>query len=65
VGDLVNLNRYRKQRQRAEVAKQASENRVSFGRDKAERARNRMEQDRHSNSLDGKRFDDARPDEPE
>jgi hypothetical protein len=65
VGDLVNLNKFRKQRQRAEAAKQASENRIRFGRDKTERSRTRAEQDRQGRSLDGKRLDDAGPEEPD
>lgn len=65
MGDLVNLNKYRKRRQRSEAAKQASENRVRFGRKKAERATIRAEQDRQNWDLDGKRLDDARPNETE
>jgi hypothetical protein len=67
MGDVVNLNRYRKQRQRLDEAKQAAENRVKFGRDKAERAKLRAEQERdaqdHANKhLDSKRPDDTRTD---
>jgi hypothetical protein len=65
VGDLVNLKKYRKRHRRAEAAKQASVNRVRFGRDKAERATIRVEQDRQNRSLDGKRFEDVRAKEPE
>jgi hypothetical protein len=63
VGDLVNLNKYRKQRRRADAARLASENRVRFGRGAAERARTRAEHDRRTETLDGKRFDDTRDDE--
>jgi len=63
MGDIVNLNQYRKQRQRADQTKQAAENRVRFGRSKSERARTRLQQDRRSQDLDGKRRDDSRPDE--
>lgn len=63
MGDIVNLNKYRKQRQRTEQTKQAAENRVRFGRNNADRARTRSEQDRRSRDLDGKRRDDGRPDE--
>jgi hypothetical protein len=65
VGDLVNLNKYRKRHRRAEAAKQAAANRVRFGRDKAERATTRVEQDRQQRTLDGKRFEDVRSKEPE
>jgi len=64
MGDIVNLNKYRKQRQRGEQTKQAAENRVTFGRSKADRARTRSEQDRLSQDLQGKRLEDGRPDEP-
>jgi hypothetical protein len=63
VGDLVNLNKFRKQRQRADGARQASENRVRFGRGKPERTRIRAEQDRQGRTLDGKRLDDAGPED--
>jgi hypothetical protein len=63
MGDIVNLSKYRKQRQRTEQTKQAAENRVRFGRDKSDRARTRSEQDRRNQDLDGKRRDDGRPDE--
>jgi hypothetical protein len=36
---IVNLNKYRKERARAEDARQAAENRVRFGRTKAARAK--------------------------
>jgi hypothetical protein len=65
VGDLVNLNKYRKRHRRAEAAQQAAENRVRFGRDKAERATARVEQNRQERTLDGKRFEDVRSKEPE
>ena len=63
MGDIVNLNKYRKQSQRTEQTKQAAENRVRFGRSKSDRARARSEQDRRSQDLDGKRRGDGRPDE--
>jgi len=64
MGDIVNLSKYRKQRQRTAQTKQAAENRVRFGQTKSERARTRSEQERQSGDLDGKRVDDGRPDEP-
>jgi len=65
VSDLVNLNKYRKRHRRNEAARQASENRVRFGRDKAERARTRAGQDRQGQNLDGKRLDETHPDDSE
>lgn len=64
MGDIVNLSKYRKQRQHTEQTKQAAENRVRFGRSKSDRAGTRSEQDRRNQDLDGKRRDDGRPDEP-
>lgn len=63
MGDIVNLSRYRKQRQRTEHAKQAAENRVKFGQTKSDRMRTRAEQDRARQDLEDKRLDDGRPDE--
>lgn len=37
VGDVVNLNRFRKKKERAERARIAEANRAKFGRTKAER----------------------------
>jgi Domain of unknown function (DUF4169) len=58
MSDIVNLNKYRKQRRRSEAAKAASENRVRFGRDKAERARIQAEQERQTRLLDRQRLDE-------
>jgi hypothetical protein len=63
MGDIVNLSKYRKQRQRTAQTKQAAENRVKFGQTKSERARTRSEQERQGGELDGKRLDDGCPDE--
>ncbi len=63
MGDIVNLNKYRKQRQRTEQTEQAAENRVRFGRNKSDRTRTHSEQDRRSRDLEGKRLDESRPDE--
>jgi hypothetical protein len=63
MGDVVNLSKYRKQRQRLGEAKLAAENRVKFGRDKTERANARAEQERNAENLDKKRLDGNRPDD--
>jgi len=63
MGDVVNLSKYRKQRQRLGEAKQAAENRVKFGRDKFERASARAEQERKAEDLENKRLDNMRPDD--
>jgi hypothetical protein len=60
MGDIVNLNKYRKRRRRLEATRKASENRAQFGRDKAERATTQAERERQAKTLDGQRLD--RPD---
>lgn len=57
MGELVNLNKYRKQRERQTAAKRAAENRVKFGRDKTERTRVRADKERETRNLDDKQLD--------
>lgn len=57
MGELVNLNKYRKQRERQTAAKRATENRVKFGRDKSERTRSRTDKEREARNLDDKLLD--------
>jgi hypothetical protein len=57
MAEIVNLNRYRKQRDRKEKAKDAAENRVRHGRRKLERDRDHREQERAAKELDDKRLD--------
>jgi hypothetical protein len=63
MGDVVNLNRFRKQRQRLEDANTAASNRAKFGRNRAERSGARSELKRKSRDLDGKRLDSRPPDD--
>ena len=63
MGDVVNLNQFRKQRSRTASQKQASENRVKFGRSKDDKTRQIHETDRTSRGLDGKQID--KPSSPE
>lgn len=58
MGDIVNLNRFRKQQERRRKEDEAAENRVRFGRTKAERAQDRGEEDRRNRDLDGKKRGD-------
>lgn len=58
MGDVVNLNRFRKQRLRDEREKQASENRVRFGQPKSEATKRRAEQERRARDLEGKKRED-------
>lgn len=62
MGDVVNLNKFRKRRAKAEREKQADTNRRLHGRTKAERARDELQKQRLQTQVDGARLDDA-PDE--
>lgn len=53
--DIVNLNKVRKAKARAEKAGEAAVNRKKFGRSKAERARLAAEDARRQRELDGAR----------
>ncbi len=57
MGDVVNLNRARKARKKTEDQRRADENRVRFGRPKAERRRDAAEKEREQRDLDGKRLE--------
>jgi len=57
MADLVNLNKYRKQRDRRDAQKAAAENRTRHGRSKAERKQERLESDKATKDLDNKRLD--------
>ena len=51
-GDVVNLRQFRKRRERTEKDKQAEQNRISFGRTKAEKTRSRALNDMAEKALD-------------
>lgn len=51
----INLNRARKARARVQKARKADENTVTFGRTRAERARESAQRDLDSNRLDAHR----------
>ena len=57
MGEVVNINKYRKGRRRADERKQAAENRAKFGRGKIEVAKTRAEAERERKDLDDKRLD--------
>lgn len=63
MGDVVNLNQFRKQRSRTASQKRASENRAKFGRNKDDKTRQAHDTDRTSRELDGKQID--KPSSPE
>jgi hypothetical protein len=60
MGDLVNLNKYRKTKQRRESDRQAAINREKFGRNKAETDRERLLRRQSDQAIEGKKLD---PDE--
>lgn len=55
MGEIVNLNRARKDRAKATKTARAATNRVAHGRTKAERSLAEKERDRASNLLEGHR----------
>ena len=57
MGSIVNLNRFHKAKQRTEAERRATENRVAFGRSKAERRKAQDESERASRDLENKRLD--------
>lgn len=57
MAEPVNLNRFRKAKRRADEQKQAAENRVAFGRTKAERDIERLKTEKATRELDQKRLD--------
>jgi hypothetical protein len=57
MGDVVNLNRFRKQKAKVERQKQAEVNRRLHGRTKAERAREELQKRRLTRAVDGAKLD--------
>lgn len=63
MAEIINLRQARKQKARAEAGKTAEQNRISFGRTKAERKLTEAERDKAARHIDGHKLD--RDDEPE
>lgn len=61
MAEIINLRRARKQRARQEAEQQAQQNRITFGRTKAERSLTEAERDKAARTLDGHHL--ARPDD--
>ncbi len=57
MGDIVNLNQFRKRRERELKDQRALGNRVKSGQKKADRKSRRHELERHRRKHDGKRID--------
>ncbi|WP_158968299.1 DUF4169 family protein [Chachezhania sediminis] len=58
MSEPVNLNRFRKEKARADRKARADENAVKFGRTKAEKSRDKAEAEREERRLDAHRRDD-------
>jgi hypothetical protein len=56
MAEIINLRRARKQRARQDAETQAQQNRVSFGRNKAERRLTEAERDKAARALEGHRL---------
>ena len=54
---VINLNRYRKRRERSEAEARAAENRVRFGRSKEQRNKEQREGERATHEIENKRLD--------
>jgi hypothetical protein len=58
MGEVVNLNRVRKDRAKAEARATAGANRAVHGRSKAERSLSEAERERAARLLDGAKLED-------
>ena len=61
MGNVVNLNRYRKRKQQAERERRANEKRARFGIPKGDRAKTTAERVLEARRLDAARLDDTGP----
>ena len=59
MGDVVNLNRFKKRTEREQAARDADANRARFGRTKADRALDERRKDRARDLLDQHKLDDG------
>ena len=57
MAEIINLRRARKQKARVEAEKTAEQNRISFGRTKAERSLTEAERDKAARHVDGHRLE--------
>ena len=58
MGEVVNLNKVRKDRAKAEAKRTAKANRASHGQSKSERTAAEKERDRADRLLDGSKLED-------
>lgn len=64
MGELVNLRRVRKDRDRLRREEEAAENRAKFGRTKVEKLTTKAQDVLEAKRLDGHRLDDVAKPEP-
>ncbi|WP_176591968.1 DUF4169 family protein [Sphingobium sp. EM0848] len=57
MGDIINLRQARKAKARVDKSRQAEINRVKFGRTKAERQAEALEEERKARLIDGAHLD--------
>jgi hypothetical protein len=65
MAEIVNLNQFRKAKERESDQRQAAENRIRFGRNKAEKENDRRATERREALLSGKELEKAAPEKPE
>lgn len=58
MGEIVNLNKARKARDKAGAKRAADANRLTFGRTRVERLSTQKERDRNAARLDGHKLDE-------
>ncbi len=64
MGEVVNLNQFRKKREQEIKNRRSAENKVRSGRKKSEKDAARADTQRKEADLSGKRLDGLSPDEP-
>ena len=58
MSEIVNFNKFRKDKARADKKARADENAVKFGRTKAEKSRDKIEQTRQDKQHDGHKLEE-------
>ncbi len=61
MAEIINLRQARKQKARADKEARAEQNRISFGRTKAEKNLTKAEQDMAKSRLEAHKRDDEKP----
>jgi hypothetical protein len=61
MGDVINLRQFRKSKERADKEKSAGQNRITFGRTKAEKTLTHARNEKSEKTLDQGRIDKTDP----